>query len=360
MGAFDGAEVAELVGLLILHKLKEAVPQVDFGLYRDDGLGESEPLPGTTRERLRKKIIKIMKELGLSITIEFGLKLVDFLDVTLNLNDSSYKPFRKPNDIPCYVHKQSNHPPNTVKQLPKMVNSRLCALSSNPEAFNEAAPMYQAALQKSGYSEKLKFKREAPKKRQRKRNITWYNPPFNRACTTNIGKEFLKILDKHFPRNRKRKDGLEKIMNRQNIKISYSGTQSVGGIISSHNAKIMRDRKAKEEPVAPCNCQKGVEACPLDGKCQVSAIVYKATVTADDGEVKTYTGCTDRTFKKRHYGHTSDSRHKDNRTNTKLATYVWDKRDEGVEIKKVKWGDSRNGVFHKYDAFEPSSPKHRK
>ena len=39
----------------------------------------------------------------------------------------------------------------------------------------------------------------------------------------------------------------------------------------------------------------------------------------------------------RHYGHTWESRHKDNGTNTKLATYVCDERDEGVEIKKVKW-----------------------
>ena len=55
------------------------------------------------------------------------------------------------------------------------------------------------------------------------------------------------------------------------------------------------------------------------------------------GSENLYWGCTDRTFKVRHYGYTSDSRHKDNRTNTKLATYVWDKRDEGVEMKKVKW-----------------------
>ena len=71
----------------------------------------------------------------------------------------------------------------------------------------------------------------------------------------------------------------------------------MGGIICSHNAKILRDRKEKDEPVAPCNCQKGVESCPLDENSQVSTIVYKAIVTADDGEVKTYTGCTDRTSK---------------------------------------------------------------
>ena len=45
---------------------------------------------------------------------------------------------------------------------------------------------------------------------------------------------------------------------------------------------------------------------PLEEKCHVEAIVYKATITTDDGKIRTYTGSTDQTFKKRHYGHTSD------------------------------------------------------
>ena len=51
-----------------------------------------------------------MKDLHLEITIEFGLKTVNYLDITLDLNTSSYKPFRKPNDTPCYIDKNSNHP----------------------------------------------------------------------------------------------------------------------------------------------------------------------------------------------------------------------------------------------------------
>ena len=189
MGAYDGAEVAELVGLLILYKLREAAPRVDFGLYRDDGLGDAEPMPGPTRERTKKKIIKTMKDLGLNITIEFGLKIVDFLEVTLNLNNSTYKPYRKPNDEPCYININSNHPPNCIKQLPKMINSRLNSISSNAEVFREAVPIYRAALEKSGHIPKLRYEQERPWRRQRKRNITWYNPPFNKACKTNIGKD---------------------------------------------------------------------------------------------------------------------------------------------------------------------------
>ena len=73
---------------------------IDFGQYRDDGIGENNPMSGPKIEQTKTKIIKVMKELGLAITIQFGLKTVDFLDTTLNLNISEYKPYRKPNDSP--------------------------------------------------------------------------------------------------------------------------------------------------------------------------------------------------------------------------------------------------------------------
>ena len=352
MGAFDGAEVAELVGLLILHKLKIAVPKIDFGLYRDDGLGENEPLSGPKREQSKKKIFKTMKDLGFDITLEFGLKIVDYLDATLDLNTSAYKPFRKPNDTPCYINKHSNHPPNTTKQLPKMVNTRLCSISSNKTVFDEAAPIYQAALDKSGYKHKLSFEPIRPKNRQRKKQVTWYNPPFNASVSTNIGKQFLKLIDKHFPPNRKRKDKLEKIINRHTIKISYSGTQSMAGIIANHNSKIMKERTNAEETTEKCNCQKGIETCPLQGKCLTSSVVYKATVKTSDGEIKTYTGCTDRTFKKRHYGHVADAKDSKHRNNTELAGYIWDKKDIGVNIDSIKWE-----ILKKCHKYQPGGKK---
>ena len=38
MGAFDGAEICELVGLFILNELESNFGAESFGLYRDDGL----------------------------------------------------------------------------------------------------------------------------------------------------------------------------------------------------------------------------------------------------------------------------------------------------------------------------------
>ena len=83
---------------------------------------------------------------------------------------------------------------------------------------------------------------------QRKRKITWYNPPFNLACTINLGKEFLKLIDKLFPQKTKRKDKLEKIINRHTIKLSYSGTQNMERIIQSHNSKLLREKRKIIKP----------------------------------------------------------------------------------------------------------------
>ena len=89
MGCYDGAEVCELVGAFILTKLSSIINKNDIGLYRDDGLGVLRNMPGTQQERLKKQIIKVFKNVNLSITIEINLNVVNYLDVQLNLKDNS-------------------------------------------------------------------------------------------------------------------------------------------------------------------------------------------------------------------------------------------------------------------------------
>ena len=69
--------------------------------------------------------------------------MVDFLDVTLDLNSGLYKPFMKQNDIPVYVNKNSNHPQSILKNIPSAVNKRLSNISANENIFLEAIPPYQ-------------------------------------------------------------------------------------------------------------------------------------------------------------------------------------------------------------------------
>ena len=51
---------------------------------------------------------------------------------------------------------------------------------------------------------------------------------------TNIGKQFLLLIDKHF--KKQRKDNLHKLINRHTIEI-YSFTKIMESIMSSHNKK---------------------------------------------------------------------------------------------------------------------------
>ena len=57
MGAYDGVEVAELVGLLILSEIKEKVPKLNFGLYRVDGLATYKTTKGIHIDTMRQNYL---------------------------------------------------------------------------------------------------------------------------------------------------------------------------------------------------------------------------------------------------------------------------------------------------------------
>ena len=131
------------------------------------------------------------------------------------------------------LNAKSKHSPSILKEIPKSVSKRISSNSCNEQVFNAAAPFYNDILDKCGYSEKLTFEKEqyTQERRTRERNIIWYNPPFSENVKTNIAKQFLHLLDKHFGRNHK----YHKIFNRNNVKISVSCMDNVKNIISSHN-----------------------------------------------------------------------------------------------------------------------------
>ena len=64
------------------------------------------------------------------------MKSVDYLDVTLNRNDLTYRPTIK--NETNYVHKDSNLPPSIIKQIPIPIETRLSKLSSNENILNES------------------------------------------------------------------------------------------------------------------------------------------------------------------------------------------------------------------------------
>ena len=102
------------------------------------------------------------------------------------------------------------------------------------------------------YILKLEFQTEnSSRRRQRKRNITWFNPPFSDNVSTNIGRKILNLLDKHFPPDHK----LHPICNRSCVKVSYSCMPNMSAIIKQHNSNVASPRKTDETKLAEnCNC----------------------------------------------------------------------------------------------------------
>ena len=101
MGAYHGAQICELVGLFMMLKLAH-IKDLSLIIYRDDVLGVTRAT-SRQQEKMRQVIVRKFSEYGLSITIFINLKAVNFLDVTLNLEENTFKPNRKPGDRPRYV-----------------------------------------------------------------------------------------------------------------------------------------------------------------------------------------------------------------------------------------------------------------
>ena len=320
MGAFDGAEVCELIGLYIISTIKESIKFESIGLYRDDGLAVLKSATGSESERMRKRLIKTFQDNDLSITSQTNITSTNFLDITLNLTTESYKPYRKPNDQPLYIDKYSNHPRHIIKTLPNTISKRISELSSTKKDFEEAAPIYIEAMKQAKHDCQIKYAKEnqqTSKQKNRKRNIIWYNPPFNNQVSTNIGKEFFKLLRKYFPKENK----FNKLFNKNNIKISYGCTRNMQQIIKAHNAKIINGKNIIDPNRKTCNCRQPTK-CPLDGNCLSSCIIYKATVSLEKEQVA-YIGLTSTTFKERYNNHSKSFNHEKYQNETELSKYVW-------------------------------------
>ena len=336
MGSYDGAETCELVGTYLLHKIKHLFNnESEVGLYRDDGLAILRNKSACQANRIAKALIAEFKKYGLNITVDQGLKVTNFLDITLNLHNESYRPYTKPNNTTQYVNKKSNHPGSIINMIPNSVNHRLSNISSNETQFKAATSTYQQALNDAGYNHTLKFdqnhKNSDPNKttRKRNRNIIWFNPPFSKHVTTNVGRKFLHLIDKHFPKQHI----LHKIFNRNNVKVSYSCMDNMSRIVNAHNKRIIHDKPTTATKT--CNCRIPHD-CPLNGNCQIKSVIYKATVTTSNNDTKEYIGLCETTFKSRFNNHKSSFKHERKKKETALSKHIWNLKDNKIEY-NIKW-----------------------
>ena len=121
---------------------------VNVGLYRDDVLATCAKSPEQVEatKKKKKEMCKIFKHKSLQITIEANKKVLVFVDITLDLRTAIFKPYKTPNSNLTYIHKQSNHPPSIIKNLPKSINKRLSTNSKMLRYSMKHAPHTQTKI----------------------------------------------------------------------------------------------------------------------------------------------------------------------------------------------------------------------
>ena len=83
-----------------------------------------------------------------------------------------------------------------------------------------------------------------------------------------------------------------------------------------------------------CNC--GPEECPVQGQCQSTGAVYKATVTTNQNSTFKYIGLTEGKFIDRYRQHKSNFRTRNKKNKTNLSEKIWKLEDEGVDF-QLRW-----------------------
>ena len=114
-------------------------------------------ISGQQAEKHKKLIQKFFKDKGLQIIIKFNLKIVDYFEVTLNLNDGTYRPFHKPNEETTYIHVEPDRAPKIIKKILRPIEKTLSHLYSTKEIFKNSKDYYEQGLRQWGYNEKLNY-----------------------------------------------------------------------------------------------------------------------------------------------------------------------------------------------------------
>ena len=190
MGSYDGAELCELVGSFRLSQLQKI--NINIGLDRDDRLAISNTTPRDTVNN-KKEICCIFNHNGLRITIEANKQTINFLDVTFNLNKNTYQPFTKsytthtirpPREQPPTNHHKEHAPRHQQKTVIPFIRQSILrpSRSSIPKSIRLLRVPVHSTLRTN-------------KRKNRQRNILWYNPPFSKNISTNIGHRFLALVD---------------------------------------------------------------------------------------------------------------------------------------------------------------------
>ena len=115
--------MCQLLSAYMSNLLSRKYNKNDFGLHRDDGLAVLKNKSGPQLEQIKKNIQKIFKEHRSDINKQCNMKIVNCLDVILDLSGGTYKPYAKPNNkkasTSCHPANSTIHRINVINPTPQ-------------------------------------------------------------------------------------------------------------------------------------------------------------------------------------------------------------------------------------------------
>ena len=120
------------------------------------------------------------------------------MDVTLDLKFAIYCPYT----YCLYINKHSNPPLSIINRTASMISNRISEKSCDKH-LEKTAPDYNISLKNSGFIEYVTYIPSPSKRQTRKRKIIWFNLPYSANAKIDVGKIFMRLVDKHFPRHHK-------------------------------------------------------------------------------------------------------------------------------------------------------------
>ena len=106
----------------------------------------------------------------------------------------------------------------------------------------------------------------------------------------------------------------------------------------NNNHRLLQLHRMKESTQDSnlCNCRQK-NSCPLDGKCLIKCVVYKASVTeTTPNNQETYIGLTENELRMRFNKHKSSFKLEHKRTSTTLSEHVWKLKNKNINF-NIKW-----------------------
>ena len=130
---------------------------------------------------------------------------------------------------------------------------------------------------------------------QRIRKTIWFNPPFNKSVTTNVGRRFLNLVDKYFRKEHKS----HKIFKKNTSKVIIVAAKTSLRLLTVTTEKL---NKQKKEDGLPCNYRQKND-CPMNGKSRTMNIIYNCITSVPTKPDKSCIGLSEEEWKKRYYNH---------------------------------------------------------